>query len=172
MPLISEVPVGMVGRLAIDVIASPLFWFRGYYHAPELTAAQFAVDGRYFLTGDSALQQDDGYIAFVGRADEVIIMAGYRIGPLEVENVLIAHPAVAEAAVLGVADELRGEVIHAFVAVRPGYAATEKLAIELQQFVKSRYAAHAYPRAVHFVKQLPRTPSGKLQRFVLRQNTP
>ncbi len=167
-----EVPVGMVGRLAIDVIASPLFWFRGYYHAPELTAAQFAVDGRYFLTGDSALQQDDGYIAFVGRADEVIIMAGYRIGPLEVENVLIAHPAVAEAAVLGVADELRGEVIHAFVAVRPGYAATEKLAIELQQFVKSRYAAHAYPRAVHFVKQLPRTPSGKLQRFVLRQNTP
>jgi acetyl-CoA synthetase len=164
-----EAPPGTVGRLAIDVTRSPLFWFRGYYHAQELTAAQFTADGRYFLTGDSALQQDDGYINFVGRADEVIIMAGYRIGPLEVENVLVAHPAVAEAAVLGIADELRGEVIHAFVAVRPGYTPTETLAAELQQFVKSRYAAHAYPRTVHFVKQLPRTPSGKLQKFVLRQ---
>jgi acetyl-CoA synthetase len=163
-----EAPIGTTGRLAIDVAASPLFCFRGYYHAPELTAERFTASGRYFLTGDSA-QQNGDYISFNGRVDDVIIMAGYRIGPLEIENVLIAHPAVAEAAVVGAADDLRGETMHAFVTVRPGCVATQKLASELQQFVKSHYAAHAYPRVVHFVEQLPRTASGKVQKFVLRQ---
>ncbi|WP_304661473.1 hypothetical protein [Arthrobacter sp. zg-Y238] len=94
-------------------------------------------------------------------------MAGYRIGPFEVESVLATHPEVAESAVIGVPDELRGERLEAYVVLRSGSGSPE-LAAELQQLVKTQYAAHAYPRAVHFVDELPKTPSGKLQRFVLR----
>jgi acetyl-CoA synthetase len=96
-------------------------------------------------------------------------MAGYRIGPFEVESVLQTHPAVSESAVIAVPDQVRGEVMEAFVVVREGLVASESLAKELQNWVKAKYAAHAYPRVIHFASALPRTPSGKIQRFILRQ---
>ena len=96
-------------------------------------------------------------------------MAGYRIGPFEVESVLATHPAVSECAVIAVPDDIRGEVLEAFVVLRPGATPSTDMVQDLQQWVKSRYAAHAYPRSVHFVESLPKTPSGKMQRFVLRQ---
>ncbi|MCQ1955659.1 AMP-binding protein [Arthrobacter sp. zg-Y826] len=155
------------GRVAIDVPASPLMWFSGYTDNPEKTAERYSSDGRWYYTGDTGSRDADGYTYFSARDDDVIIMAGYRIGPFEVESVLATHPEVAESAVIGVPDELRGERLEAYVVLRSGSGSPE-LAAELQQLVKTQYAAHAYPRAVHFVDELPKTPSGKLQRFVLR----
>ncbi|MCX9190472.1 AMP-dependent synthetase [Carbonactinospora thermoautotrophica] len=162
-------PPGTRGRVAIDLTRSPLMWFSEYADAPEKTKERFSPDGRWYLTGDAGLKDEEGHFFFSSRDDDVIIMAGYRIGPFEVESVLMEHPAVAEAAVVGVPDELRGEVVEAFVVLQPGVTGDERLVTELQQHVKRRYAAHAYPRAVHFVPELPKTPSGKIQRFVLRQ---
>nr|WP_179725143.1 AMP-binding protein [Saccharopolyspora hordei] len=162
-------PVGAPGRIAIEVAGSPLMWFTGYTDAPEKTAERFTADGRWYLTGDAGSRDADGAFFFSSRDDDVIIMAGYRIGPFDVESVLVEHEAVAEAAVIGVPDELRGEVVEAFVVLRPGRSGDDGLVTELQQLVKRRFAAHAHPRAVHFVDQLPKTPSGKVQRFVLRQ---
>jgi acetyl-CoA synthetase len=161
-------PSGELGRVAIDIPNSPAMSFSGYHEAPEKTAERITADGRWYLAGDTASRDNDGYFFFSSRDDDVIIMGGYRIGPFEVESVLGDHPDVAEAAVVGVPDELRGEVIEAFVALRPGADASDALVVELQQHVKTRFAAHAYPRTVHFVDALPRTPSGKVQRFVLR----
>lgn len=161
-------PTGELGRVAIDIPNSPAMAFTGYHEAPERTAERITPDGRWYVTGDTASRDEDGYFFFSSRDDDVIIMGGYRIGPFEVENVLGEHPGVTEAAVVGVPDELRGEVIEAFVTLRPGADASDALAAELQQHVKTRFAAHAYPRVVHFVDALPRTPSGKVQRFVLR----
>ena len=124
---------------------------------------------RYYLTGDAATQDEDGHFTFPSRMDDVIIMAGYRIRPLEIENVLVQHPAVLETAVVGVPDPIRGETIHAFVVLRPGHSPSKTLAAELQQLVKKGYAAHAYPREIKFIAEMPRTPSGKVQRFVLRK---
>jgi acetyl-CoA synthetase len=159
---------GELGRVAIDIPKSAAMPFTGYHDAPETTAERVTADGRWYLTGDTAGRDEDGYFWFSSRDDDVIIMAGYRIGPFEVESVLIEHPAVAEAAVIGVPDELRGEVIEAFVALRPGVQASDELVGALKEHVKTGFAAHAYPRAIHFVDALPRTPSGKVQRFVLR----
>src|SRR5699024_147539 len=131
--------------------------------------ARFSADERWYFTGDAGAMDEDGYIFFSSRDDDVILMAGYRIGPFEVESALATHPAVIESAVVGLPDELRGEVVTAFVVLRDGHAGSEALAEELQQLVKDNYAAHAYPRAVHFVAELPKTPSGKVQRFMLRQ---
>ncbi|MCQ1994374.1 AMP-binding protein [Arthrobacter sp. zg-Y1171] len=158
---------GEKGRVAIDVPASPLMWFSGYTDNPEKTAERYSSDGRWYYTGDTGSRDADGYTYFSARDDDVIIMAGYRIGPFEVESVLATHPEVAESAVIGVPDELRGERLEAYVVLRSGSGSPE-LAAELQQLVKTQYAAHAYPRAVHFVEELPKTPSGKLQRFLLR----
>ncbi len=159
---------GERGRLAVDLAASPLMWFTGYRSAPGRTAERFTADRRWYLTGDTAARDADGNFHFTARDDDIILMAGYRIGPSEVESVLLGHPAVAEAAVVGVPDELRGEVVAAHVVVRPGRAAGPELAEELKALVKTRFAAHAYPRIVHFVPELPKTPSGKLQRSALR----
>lgn len=163
------VPAGTVGRLAIDTHHSPLMWFPGYADAPERTAERFTADGRWYLTGDTAHQQDDGRLFFSSRDDDVIIMAGYRIGPFDVESVLTGHEAVVEAAVIGVPDELRGEVLEAFVVLRQDAEPAAGLERELQQLVKDQFAAHAYPRRVHVVAALPKTPSGKIQRFRLRE---
>ena len=162
-------PAGAFGRLAIDRTASPAMPFSGYHGAPERTAERMTADGRWYVTGDVARRDEDGYYTFSARDDDVILMAGYRIGPFEVESALVEHAAVAEAAVIGVPDELRGEVVEAYVVLAAGHAASDELAKELQQQVKDRYAAHAYPRAVHFTDALPKTPSGKVQRFVLRE---
>ncbi|QWF80026.1 AMP-binding protein [Amycolatopsis sp. CA-230715] len=160
---------GEVGRVAIDVPASPLMMFDEYQDAPDRTAQRFSADRRWYYTGDIAAKDADGYLTFGSRDDDVILMAGYRIGPFEVESALVGHEAVAEAAVIGAPDELRGEVVVAYVVPRAGVETGERLAEELKQLVKSRLAAHAYPRRVHFVPELPKTPSGKVQRFLLRQ---
>jgi acetyl-CoA synthetase len=160
-------PAGTVGRLAVDTTA-PLFAFTGYHDAPEKTAERLTADGRWYITGDTATADGDGALFFSSRDDDLIIMAGYRIGPFDVESVLGAHPDVAEAAVIGAPDELRGEVLEAFVVLRPGAIASQTLTEELQRLVKTKFAAHAYPRSVHYVDDLPKTPSGKIQRFLLR----
>ncbi len=159
-----------LGRLAVDVPASEAMFFASYFRDPARTKERFSDDGRWYLTGDAARRDDGGAFYFSSRDDDVIIMAGYRIGPFEVESALIGHPAIAEAAVVGVPDELRGEVVEAFVTLRPGHEASAGLEAELQQHVKEHYAAHAYPRRVHVVAELPKTPSGKIQRFRLREN--
>lgn len=161
-------PPGTVGRIAFDLHHSPLAWFDGYEGAPERSIEKFSPDRRWYLTGDAGSLDDQGYFRFSARDDDVIIMAGYRIGPFEVESVLALHAAVAECAVIAVPDEVRGEVIEAFVVLRSGFREDDELAEELRQLVKREYAAHAYPRRVHFAAELPKTPSGKVQRFVLR----
>ncbi len=162
-------PAGQMGRVAIDTENSPLLWFTGYVDAPEKTAQRFTDDGRWYLSGDTGMTHDDGYFFFSSRDDDVIIMAGYRIGPFDVESVLVLHAAVVEAAVVGMPDELRGEVLEAFVVLRDGVSGGPELEAELQTLVKKKFAAHAYPRTVHFVDSLPKTPSGKVQRFLLRK---
>ena len=163
----SEQPPGEPGRLAVDIAASPLHWFRGYDGDETRSAEKLTEDGRWYLTGDTAAIDADGTHRFVGRDDDVIVMAGYRIGPGDVESVLLSHPTVTEAAVVAAPDELRGEVLEAFVVARDG--GSDELTRELQQLVKSDFAAHAYPRRVHYVDALPKTASGKIQRFVLRE---
>lgn len=114
---------------------------------------------------------EDGYFSFTARADDVILAAGYRIGPVDVESVLITHPAVVDVAVVGAPDPegVRGEIVEAFVVLAENAEPGDELAAELKQLVRDRYSAHAYPRVVRFVDALPKTPSGKVQRFVLRQ---
>ncbi|MBW0088699.1 AMP-binding protein [Pseudonocardia sp. KRD-184] len=160
-------PAGEVGRVVVDVPASRLMWFTGYDGAPEKSAERFTADRAFYLTGDSGSMDADGHLYFTGRDDDVILMAGYRIGPFDIESVLALHPDVAESAVVGVPDEVRGEVAEAFVVLH-GRTGDDELATELQQLVRTRYAAHAYPRRVHFVDALPKTPSGKVQRYLLR----
>ncbi|WP_066817080.1 AMP-binding protein [Sphingomonas mali] len=162
-------PRGDIGRVAMDLTQSPLAWFDGYLNEPDKSAERFAGNGRWYLTGDVGRMDEDGYFHFSSRDDDVIIMAGYRIGPFEVESVIATHPAVSESAVIAVPDDIRGEVIEAYVVLRKPDAASTELALEIQQWVKTHYAAHAYPRAVHFVETLPKTPSGKIQRFLLKQ---
>ena len=111
----------------------------------------------------------DGYYYFSSRDDDLIIMAGYRIGPFDVESVLSTHPAVLESGVIGAPDELRGEVLEAYVVLKEGVTGNENLVSELQNHVKTQYAAHAFPRRIHFVEDLPKTPSGKIQRHILRK---
>jgi acetyl-CoA synthetase len=162
-----EVGPGVVGQIALDTEHSPFLPFHGYFQDAARTAERYA-GGHYFLTGDLASYDAEGYFTFSGRADDIINSAGYRIGPFEVESTLMAHPAVAEAAVVGKADARRGHIVKAFVVLRPGYQQGDDLATELGQFVKTRLAAHAYPREVAFVEALPKTPSGKIQRYLLR----
>jgi acetyl-CoA synthetase len=119
-------------------------------------------------TGDRVSQDEDGYLYFEGRADDVIISAGYRIGPFEVESSLVEHPAVAEAAVVAAPDEERGSVVRAVVVLRDGYEPGPDLARELQEHVRSRTAPYKYPRVVDFAAELPKTPSGKVRRAELR----
>lgn len=163
-----ELPPRHEGQVAVDTTASPLFWFRGYHGAPERTSERFVAHNRYYLTGDTASVDDDGYVFFSSRADDVITSAGYRIGPFEVESALLSHRAVAEAAAVGVPDDLRGHVVKAYVVLRTGHDGSSALRGELQQHVRSTLAAHAYPREIEFVNALPKTPSGKIQRFLLR----
>jgi acetyl-CoA synthetase len=152
------------GELAIDIADSPLFWFTGYWqqNTPAL------VQG-YYRTGDKVELEPDGSVSFIGRTDDVITSSGYRIGPFDVESALIEHPAVCEAAVIGVPDPERTELIKAFVVLAEGYSGDTALADALSQHVKRRLSAHAYPRAIEFVDSLPKTPSGKIQRFLLRK---
>ncbi|MCA8409754.1 acyl-CoA synthetase [Burkholderia cenocepacia] len=159
-----ELGPGEPGNLAIDIARSPLLWFRGYWQQDTP-----AIAGGYYRTGDNVELEPDGAVSFIGRADDVITSSGYRIGPFDVESALIEHPAVSEAAVIGVPDPERTEIVKAFVVLSKGFDGTPELAEELSQHVKRRLSAHAYPRAIDFVDALPKTPSGKIQRFVLRK---
>jgi acetyl-CoA synthetase len=118
-------------------------------------------------------QDEDGYFYFVGRRDDIITSAGYRIGPFDVESAIMEHPAVGEVAVIGKPDPHRTEIVKAFIVLRVGYEgeASDDLKAEIQQLVRTRLAAHAYPREIDFVSALPKTPSGKVQRFILRGST-
>ena len=118
----------------------------------------------------SGAWDEEGYFFFSSRDDDVILMSGYRIGPAEIESVLLTHPAVSECAVVAIPDELRGEVIVSALVLRAGMSQSSALTHELQNWVKSRYAAHAYPRMIQYVDGLPKTPSGKIQRFTVRQH--
>jgi acetyl-CoA synthetase len=119
-------------------------------------------------TGDRVTRDDDGWLYFEGRGDDVIVSAGYRIGPFEVESALVAHPAVAEAAAVAAPDEERGAVVRAVVVLRDGHAASGELAAELQEHVKRVTAPYKYPRIVDFAEELPKTASGKIKRAQLR----
>ncbi len=125
--------------------------------------------GKPWRTGDRVSLDDDGYLYFEGRADDLIISAGYRIGPFEVESALVSHEAVAEAAVVAAPDEERGAVVRAVVVLRDGFAPGHALATELQEHVKHQTAPYKYPRIVDFADELPKTASGKIQRASLRR---
>lgn len=159
-----EVGPGELGEVAIRR-PDPVM-FLGYWRRPEDTAAKFVGD--WLATGDLARRDVDGYFWFAGRKDDLITSAGYRIGPGEIEDCLLRHPAVALAAVIGVPDAERTERIKAFVVVRDGVVAGAGLADEIRDFVRHRLAAHEYPRDVEFVTELPLTTTGKIMRRVLR----
>ncbi len=161
----AELPPGEIGELALR--GTPPSLFLEYWKNPEETAA--CRRGEWYLTGDRARRDEDGYLWFVGRADDVIISAGYRIGPFEVESALLEHPAVVESAVVASPDPVRGEIVKAFVVVRPGRTPGDDLARELQEHVKRVTAPYKYPRAIEFVESLPKTVSGKIRRVELRE---
>lgn len=162
-------PDGVTGRLAIDVARSPFFTFTGYGVDRDQRGDRFVGNGAYYVTGDLATN-DDGVLRFSSRDDDVILMAGYRIGPFEIESVLLAHDAVREAAVVATPDEVRGEVLCAFIVAAQDAEVGDELVTEIQQWVKTSYGAHAYPRRIEFVDTLPKTESGKIQRAVLRRH--
>lgn len=159
-----ELPAGEVGTIAVHH-PDPVI-FLGYWNKPDATAEKFIGD--WMLTGDQGYADEEGYLHFVGRDDDVITSAGYRIGPGEVEDCLLKHPAVSLAAVVGVPDPLRTERVKAFIVPTAGYQADTALAREIQDFVKRRLAVHEYPREVAFVDSLPMTATGKIMRRELR----
>jgi len=148
------------GELCLDPATVPTF-FRGYLGSPPPAAD-------VWRTGDRVVEDEDGFLHFEGRTDDVIISAGYRIGPFEVESALVEHAAVAEAAVVAAPDDERGAVVRAVVVLRDGFAASDGLARELQDHVKTQTAPYKYPRIVDFAPELPKTPSGKIRRSLLR----
>jgi acetyl-CoA synthetase len=168
MPIGPPVRPGSMGR--------PLPGFRAWIDEGELvvdpaTVPTFFIDGprdRPWRTGDRVSEDDDGYLWFEGRTDDVIISAGYRIGPFEVESALISHPAVAEAAAVAAPDDVRGQVVRAIVVLRDGHSPSPALATELQEHVKAQTAPYKYPRIVDFAPELPKTASGKIKRAELR----
>jgi acetyl-CoA synthetase len=161
----SPLPPGENGHIGIRR-GDPVM-FLEYWRDPQATREKFAGD--YLVTGDIGRQDEDGYFWFQGRADDVITSAGYRIGPGEIEDCLMTHPAVALAAAVGIPDPIRTEVVKAFLVLKPGQERKETLAREIQDFVKTRLAAHEYPRLVEFVDALPMTATGKIIRRELRR---
>ena len=163
-----EVRDGQLGQIAVKVKPRrPTPLFAEYWKNPEETASRHVGD--YYLTGDTAYRDRDGNFFFVGRADDVINSASYRIGPSEVESALQEHPAVLESAAVGVPEEMRGEIVQAFVVLRPGYTPGDRLKHELQAHCKQVTAPYKYPRQIVFVAELPKTASGKVRRVELRQ---
>ena len=163
----NEVPPGKEGDIAVRVKPErPAGLFQAYANDPRATAEAFRGD--FYVTGDRAVRDEDGYLWFVGRKDDVIKTSGYRVGPFEVESALLEHPAVAESAVVGVPDERIGQRVKAYVILKPGYEPSERLAVELQTHVKQVTAPYKYPREIEFVAELPKTISGKIRRNELR----
>jgi acyl-coenzyme A synthetase/AMP-(fatty) acid ligase len=163
-----EVPAGTEGDIAVKLTPTrPVGMFKEYWRNPEATSN--CLRGEWYITGDRAIEDEDGYFWFVGRADDVIISAGYRIGPFEVESALVEHPSVAEAAVVASPDQIRGDIVKAFVILAPGHQPSEQLVQDLQEHVKRVTAPYKYPREIEFTAELPKTISGKIRRVELRQ---
>jgi acetyl-CoA synthetase len=160
----NEVGPGETGELAIDMENSPLYFFQGYTWGEKSP-----YQGRYYLTGDVVISNGDGSHSYTGRDDDIIASAGYRIGPADVESTLLEHEAVVESAVVGKPDDKRGAIVKAYVVIHPHFDADEALAETLQQHVRNRLSTHAFPREIEFVTDLPKTSSGKIQRFLLRK---
>ncbi|MGD8274083.1 MAG: AMP-binding protein, partial [Desulfobacterales bacterium] len=158
------VPAGTVGEVAVQR-PDPVM-FLEYWKNPEATADKYIGD--WCLTGDLAKQDEAGYFWFVGRKDDVITSAGYRIGPAEIEDCLMKHPAVGMVAVVGSPDEVRTEIVKAFIVLKADVAASDDVATDIKEFVKVRLAAHEYPREIEFVDELPMTATGKIMRKDLK----
>jgi acetyl-CoA synthetase len=151
----------------IGVLSGDPVMFLHYWQNPQATKEKFA--GQYLVTGDRGVRDDQGFIQFVGRNDDVITSAGYRIGPGPIEDCLLGHPAVKMAAVVGVPDAARTEIVKAFIILNEGYTASDSLVVDIQDHVKKKAAAHEYPRQVSFVQSLPMTATGKVIRKALRE---
>jgi acetyl-CoA synthetase len=164
----NERPVeqGARGEICLRSRSNPHYPL-GYWQNEQESEETFGGD--WFHTKDAAVQDEDGYFWYVGRADDVIIAGGYRIGPFEVESACLEHPAVRETAAVGSPDELRGNVVKAFIVLTDGYAPSDSLAVDIKQFVRERLSAYAYPRRIEFVTDLPKTLTGKIRRVELRQ---
>jgi acetyl-CoA synthetase len=160
---LNELGEGEIGELAVDMEKSPLFFFPGYTWGEKNP-----FRGKYYLTGDVVVSHGDGSHSFNGRDDDIITTAGYRVGPSDVESTLLEHEAVAESGVIGKPDLERGAIIKAYVVLKTQYEPSEELAAELKTHVRNRLSTHAFPREIEFLTELPKTPSGKIQRFILR----
>ncbi len=159
------VPVGETGELA--ALRDDPVMFLGYWNNKQATQSKYR--GEYWGLGDLCYRDDEGYLWFLGRDDDVISTSGYRVGPGEVEDSLLKYPAVAQCAVVGVDDAIRGQAIKAFIVLAEGYVASDELAQEIQASVKDRLAKHEYPRLVEFIDELPMTTTGKVRRVALRE---
>jgi len=160
------VPRGETGEICLRARSNPHYPL-GYWGRPDDSAEVFG--GEWFHTKDVARQDDDGYVWYEGRNDDVIISAGYRIGPFEVESAVVAHPSVVEAAAVASPDGMRGHIVKAFVRLLPGVEPSDELATEIQSFVREHLSAYAYPREIEFVDDLPKTLTGKIRRIELRE---
>ena len=146
----------------------PFGLFTGYYHDEERTKSVF--ENNKYLTGDTAYYDEDGYIWFIGRNDDVIKSSGYRVSPFEIESILQQHPAVLECAVTGVPDPRRGQAIKATIVLTKLYEASEQLRISILDWMKEKTASYKHPRIIEFVSALPKTISGKIRRVEIREN--
>jgi acetyl-CoA synthetase len=161
-----KLPRGEVGEVAVHRAGDPVFFIE-YWKAPEATRNKYTGD--WCRTGDLAKMDDEGYLWYMGRADDVFKSAGYRIGPAEIENCLLKHPSVANAAVVGKPDPERGALVKAFIVLAAGFGLSEELEAEIQAHVRGRLAPYEYPKEIEFIECLPMTTTGKVQRRVLRQ---
>ena len=159
---LKDVPRGDTGEI---MVKGPGV-MKEYYKNPEATADKYAAD--WCLTGDLAKQDEAGYFCCVGCKDDVITSAGYRIGPAEIEDCLMKHPAVGMVAVVGSPDEVRTEIVKAFIVLKADVAGGDDVAAEIKEFVKVRLAAHEYPREIEFIDELPMTATGKIMRKDLK----
>lgn len=160
----NEVSPGEEGQFAVDMENSPAFFFQGYTWQEKKP-----FHGKYYLTGDMVFENRDGCFQFSGRDDDIITTAGYRVGPADVEGTVLEHEAVAESAAVGKPDAKRGHIIKSYVVLREGHEGSDELVQDIQNLVRERLSTHAFPREIEFVEQLPKTPSGKIQRFILRK---
>jgi acetyl-CoA synthetase len=157
---------GELGEIAVDRRGDPVF-FLEYWKNAKATRDKFIGD--WGCTGDQGRMDEDGYLWYQGRTDDVIKSAGYRIGPAEIESCLVKHPAVANAAVIGKPDDARGAVVKAFIVLQPGQQASASLIEQIQAHVRGRLAPYEYPREIEFIDALPMTTTGKVQRNELRK---
>ncbi len=164
----NDMPIGEPGHIAVKIKPKHPYGLTKNYYKDEVSTEDAFV-GDFYYTGDRAYKDNDGYFWFYGRADDVIKSSGYRIGPFEVESALQEHPAVLESAVVASPDPIRGNVVKAFIILAEGYEPSDSLIKDIQDFVKNKTAPYKYPREIEFVKELPKTISGKIKRAVLRR---